>query len=73
MFYHRQGSWAATDKNLCQYIQARFDQAMKITAIQTQGRNGYDQWVSQYKVSYSLDGKEWSMYKQQNGDDKVKL
>ena len=46
---------------------------MKITAIQTQGRNGYDQWVRQYKVSYSLDGKEWSMYKQQNGDDKVKL
>ena len=46
---------------------------MKITAIQTQGRNVHAQWVTQYKVSYSLDGKKWTTYKREDGEDKVSL
>ena len=73
MFDNRRGSWAANTKDLCQYIQARFDQVMKITAIQTQGRNTIAQWVTKYKVSHSLDGKKWTTYKREGGEDKVTL
>ena len=43
-----------------QWIQVDLSTPFKITAIQTQGRNGYDQWVKSYKVAYGNDGINWN-------------
>ena len=34
-----------------------------VTAVASQGSHNYDEWVTQYKLSYSLDGGKWNYYK----------
>ncbi|XP_033105774.1 uncharacterized protein LOC117108037 [Anneissia japonica] len=51
------GAWAAQSNNQNQWIQADIGALKEVTGVITQGRNGgYDQWVTSYKVSYSIDG-----------------
>ena len=39
-----------------------FYRPVQITALATQGRAGYDQWVKSYTLTYSEDGKKYSPY-----------
>jgi len=51
------GAWSAQVNDANQWIQVTFvDDLTKVTAIGIQGRYDYDQWVTKYKVSYSVDG-----------------
>lgn len=43
-------------------FQADFGVEIQIVAIATQGRQGRSEWVSQYTLSYSLDGRQWFPY-----------
>ena len=36
-----------------------------VTKIATQGRQTADEWVTEYKVSYSFDGGHFKFYQQQ--------
>ena len=51
------GSWSAKDNNVHQWLQVDLGNPhTKVTALATQGRNNYPQWVTNYKVQYSGDG-----------------
>ena len=53
----RYGSWSAKDNDVSQWLQVDLGNPhTKVTALATQGRNNYPQWVTKYKVQYSGDG-----------------
>ena len=59
--------------NQNQWIRAEFTKPFKITAIQTQGRafNRESHYTKSYKISYSLDEIEWTVYENTDGSEKV--
>ncbi|KAL9955603.1 hypothetical protein ACROYT_G036947 [Oculina patagonica] len=50
------GSWAAEANNENQWFQVDFGSWTKISAVATQGRQDWDQWVESYWLSFSYDG-----------------
>ena len=59
----KQGSWSARHNNLDQWLQIDLlDPVTKVTAVSTQGRNAYSQWVTKYKLQYSVDGVNFQYY-----------
>lgn len=50
------GSWASKHRNHNQWLQIDLGRAMKVTGINTQGRQDASQWVTAYYVLYSSDG-----------------
>ena len=67
------GGWVAAVKNLDQWFQIDLRSETSVTAVATQGRNAYSQWVTKYKLQYSNDGNSFQGYKQQEeNSDKVR-
>ena len=68
------GAWIPKVLSESEYLQIDLLQVRNITAILTQGRDeagcGCSEWVTKYKLSYSLCGGVWSYYKA-NGTVKV--
>ena len=61
--HDKAGSWSAKYNNLDQWLQ--IDLSSKhtlVTGLATQGRNGYGQWVTKYKVQYSDNGVNFQYY-----------
>ena len=53
--------------NTYQYLQIDMGILHLVTATATQGRYDYNQWVTQFKIHYSVDGSEfWRPYKEEN-------
>ncbi|XP_078346340.1 uncharacterized protein LOC144631705 isoform X1 [Oculina patagonica] len=50
------GAWSSKTNDVNQWIQVTFSEATKVTKVGIQGRYDYNQWVTKFKVSYSLDG-----------------
>ena len=50
------GAWSAKRNDRNQWIQVTFPEVTKVTKVGIQGRYDYNQWVTKFKVSYSLDG-----------------
>lgn len=50
------GSWSAKYNDNNQWIQVFLGRVTKVTAVATQGRQDYDQWVTSYSLQYSADG-----------------
>lgn len=50
------GAWSSKTNDANQWIQVTFCEVTKVTKVGIQGRYDYDQWVTKFKVSYSLDG-----------------
>ncbi|KAM7452301.1 EGF-like repeat and discoidin I-like domain-containing protein 3 [Porites harrisoni] len=59
------GSWSAKYNNLDQWLQIDLGSKHEVTGLATQGRNGYDQWVTKYKVQYSVNGVNFQYYMEQ--------
>ena len=59
------GSWSAKYNNLVQWLQIDFGSKHEVTGLATQGRNGYRQWVTKYKVQYSDNGVNFQYYIEQ--------
>merc|ERR1719424_38927 len=56
--------WLSNASNQDQWIQYDFGKLTRVTKIQTlgrpqEGKQGDYQWVSEYRVSYTRDGKLW--------------
>ena len=62
------GAWCALHNNHNQWFKVNFGRILKITKIDTQGRQDYRQWVTRYQVSSSLDGVHWSLYRYRSND-----
>ena len=69
------GSWSARANDGNQWLQIDLgNQHTKVTGVTTQGRNGYSQWVTKYKLQYSDDGVNFRYYREQGQTtDKVKV
>ena len=60
------GSWSARRNDANQWLQIDLgNQFTRITLVATQGRNGYSQWVTKYKLQYSNDGVNFQYYREQ--------
>ena len=58
------GGWSAGTSDKGQWIQVDLGDITKVTRIATQNRYRYYRWVTEYKVSYSLDGGYFVFYHQ---------
>ena len=68
------GAWSSLYVDLGQWIQVDLGDIAKVTKIGTQGRQELAQWVTEFKVSYSLDGGIYKFFRQSNYDvDRVSL
>ena len=56
------GSWSARTNDVNQWIQVKLPGYTRITRFATQGRNAFNQWVTQYKLEYSEDGVTFHYY-----------
>lgn len=62
------GAWCARHNNHHQWLKVDFKRPMKITKIETQGRQDTNQWVTRYQLSYSQDGAHWTLYRYKSAD-----
>jgi len=60
----KQGAWSARYNDVNQWIQVFLGSYTKLTGIATQGRNGVNQWVTQYQLEYSDDGVNFHYFKE---------
>lgn len=65
-------AWRAGEDNDEQYLQIDLGTTHNITHVATQGRHGTNKscWVTQFILSYSLDGSSWKKYKE---NDSIKV
>ena len=62
------GAWCAKHNNHYQWIKFDFSRPLRITQVATQGRQDYDQWVTRYTISSSVDGTHWAMCRDKSQD-----
>ncbi|XP_068671097.1 uncharacterized protein [Montipora foliosa] len=67
----KQGSWAAGTSDENQWFQVDFGNWTKITAVATQGRQDYDEWVESYNLAYSYDGVFYIAVEDEEGHEKT--
>ena len=67
------GAWCAKSNDVKQWLQVSFGRQTTVTKVATQGRYKYNQWVTSYTLSYSVDGAHWVWYRLSNGHIKVWL
>ena len=54
------------------WLQVDLGTTSQVCAIATQGDINGDEWVTQFKLSYSSDGHVWTPYKDANGVEVVR-
>ena len=59
----KQGGWSALVRNRSQWLQVDLGVEISVKAIATQGKNNYNQWVTAYKLEYSIDEASFLYYK----------
>ena len=64
-FSSKAGSWSALTNDVNQWLQIDLGNLQTtVTRVATQGRNGYSQWVTKYKLQYSEDGMNYHYYRE---------
>ena len=56
------GGWSTRTNDGSQWIEVALPSYTKVTWMATQGRNGFNQWVTKYKLQYSDDGLGFRYY-----------
>ena len=64
--------WAADMADQNQWIQVEFYSKTEVTGAIVQGRPDADEWITRYKVSYSLDGPTWGFILDDNNTVEVR-
>ena len=71
---HKSGGWSALRNDFDQWLQVDLGGEIRVTRVATQGRNGFDQWVTKYRLQYSYGGVTFMFYKpRENSSAKVFL
>ena len=61
----KSASWSSRTNDINQWLQIDLgSQNPKLTAIASQGRADYDQWVTKFKLQYSDNGVHFYYYKE---------
>ena len=58
------GAWSARHNNRKQWIQVNLGTITRVKGVATQGRYEANQWVTSYKVSYSVNGLKFYPYRE---------
>ena len=58
----KQGGWSAKYNKANQWLQIDLGALFRVTAVATQGRSNYNQWVTKYKLQYSDNGATFTYY-----------
>ena len=53
------------------WLQIDFARIIQVCAVASQGDVNGNEWVTDFKLSYSSDGNTWTTYKDANGTDQV--
>lgn len=69
--YTSGSSWCAGTGDTSPYLQIDLQALHIICAVSTQGNSRADQWVKTYRLQLSVDGTNWTDYKE-GGQVKVK-
>ena len=59
----KQGGWSPLKDDLNQWLQVDLRSYTTVTRLATQGRDGSDEWVTKFKLQYSVDGLIYHFYK----------
>lgn len=60
------GAWSSRRNDGNQWLQIDlFDETSQVTGVATQGRADWNQWVTKYRLQYSVDGVTFQFYKEQ--------
>ncbi|GAB1600199.1 neurexin-4-like [Argonauta hians] len=70
---HSSGAWSASTPNAEQYLAIDLGQRYIITSVETQGRQGTEEYVSEFMIETSDDNNTWRMYTNELGIDEVFL
>ncbi|XP_078665994.1 lactadherin-like [Branchiostoma floridae x Branchiostoma belcheri] len=65
------GAWAARTNTIGEWLQVDLGEMKTVTGTIIQGRSSADQWVTSYKLQYSLDGLNWITYASSDGSEEV--
>lgn len=57
------GAWVANASDVNQWLQIDLIGQYIVTRVATQGRNGYDEWVTEYKLQFGDDTASFQYYK----------
>ena len=58
------GGWIPSSFTHGQFLRVDFGKKMKVSAVETQGADGHNYWVTQYHLEYSQNGHSWTKYPQ---------
>ncbi|XP_060068811.1 neurexin-4-like [Ylistrum balloti] len=61
------GSWTSKVQNSAQYLGIDLGREYLLTRLQTQGRQGTDEYVTEFMLSFSVDRKTWRFYSNEFG------
>jgi len=59
----KQGGWMPLQNDFNQWLQVNLGSYIRVTRVATQGRDGFDQWVTKYTLRYSVDEASFQFYK----------
>ena len=64
-------AWTAAQNDLSQYLEVDLGQQYNISAIGTQGRQHTIDYVSEFRLESGIDGHDYNLYRDRNGNIKV--
>ena len=65
--------WTAAQNDFSQYLQIDLGKQYNISAIGTQGRQHTKEYVQEFKLETGIDGHDFSVYRDRNGNIKVNI
>ncbi|XP_033624263.1 neurexin-4-like [Asterias rubens] len=65
------GGWTAGTSDLEQYLTIDLGSVAEVTGVATQGRYNTDNYVQEYRVMLSTNGKDWTTYSDDQVNDKM--
>ena len=69
----RGDGWCAkTSSSSEDWLQVDLGRTLEVCAVATQGDRNGNEWVTDFKLSYSSDGNVWTPYKDANGGEVVR-
>ncbi|XP_078683129.1 uncharacterized protein LOC144917204 isoform X3 [Branchiostoma floridae x Branchiostoma belcheri] len=67
-----EGAWSVATNTIGEWLQVDLGEMKTVTGTIIQGRyHNYDQWVTSYKLQYSVDGLSWITYASSDGSEEV--
>ena len=65
--------WTAAQNDFSQYLQIDLGKQYNVSAIGTQGRQHTKEFVQEFKLETGIDGHDFSVYRDRNGNIKVNM